>query len=489
MRDSQQQTKVKGWPFLISRGKWLDYQPVVIPDFLHETRLSYLLLEAVTGEPTKTDTALQREIWHQSLGLVSAIFKIELAVQNDGEPYEDFYGRPIQWISGYLLRHDASGLQISREDFLDLARVLHDPFHNFWAAKANPPTEIAPYKLVNLERPSAQTLHLTHLEPYGQLQTQLPTINITPYHSVRFGRSILASALSYSGNTLALIIGHPNYVITYDLVKQDIIASKRLRKNSQYHSLKISSNGKLIVFVEEEQGDDNDEETKVRICDRSLDECRTVELDDMKRVTALEYSPVHDLLALGTQSGDCLVLNTRNQRWRKGPKVYDSPIRAISFNSSGSSIAIVASDDKLATFLVQDGEMKNPVTWQGRYNGVNSICFVPNRPLLATGGNEQVIRLWDIHKRGLIDVLDGHPDNIKQILASASGRTLISSGSNQMIKFWDMELHQEIESIAPPLEKIGSLGVSKNNLLSCTGDDEHLRVWKIHEGESATRFS
>lgn len=487
--EGQQHTKVMGWPFLVSRGKWLDYQPVVIPDFLYRTRLSYLLVEAIVGESTKTDTVLQRDIWHPSIGLVSAIYKIELAVQNDGKPYEDFYGRPIQWINGYLLRHPVSGLRLSEEDFLDLRRLLHDPFHGFWSAKANPPVEIATYQFIELERPLAQPLQLMHLEPYGKSRTPLPRLDITPYHSVTFGKDIHTSALSHSGNTIALIIAPPNYVVTYDLVKEDIIARQKLKKNSQYHSLNISSNGKWIVFVEEEGGDDNHEETIIQIWDRQLDECRTIEMQDVGRVTALEYSPMQDVLVLGTHSGDCFVLNTRNQRWRKGPKVHDSSIRAIGFNSNGSSIAVAGSDDKLATFLIHDGEMRDPVTWKGHYNSINSVCFVPNRSLLATGGEDKALRLWDLHKRELVDILESHTDKIEHISASVSGRTLISSGSNQVIQCWNMELHQEIERLMLPTGRIRSLGVSKNNLVSCTGDDKYIRVWKIREDEFATRFS
>ena len=58
--------------------------------------------------------------------------------------------------------------------------------------------------------------------------------------------------------------------------------------------------------------------------------------------------------------------------------------------------------------------------------------------LLASGGPESVVRLWDVKSGKGITKLVGHTDNVRDILISDDGDTLLTASSDQTIKVWSI---------------------------------------------------
>ncbi len=56
--------------------------------------------------------------------------------------------------------------------------------------------------------------------------------------------------------------------------------------------------------------------------------------------------------------------------------------------------------------------------------------------ILASGGPESAVRLWDPKSGKLITKFVGHTDNVRSILMSEDGSTLMSASSDQTVKVW-----------------------------------------------------
>lgn len=61
-----------------------------------------------------------------------------------------------------------------------------------------------------------------------------------------------------------------------------------------------------------------------------------------------------------------------------------------------------------------------------------------NRNMIASGGPESVVRIWDVKSGQSITKLVGHTDNIRDILMSDDGDTLLTASSDQTIKVWSV---------------------------------------------------
>jgi WD40 repeat protein len=72
-------------------------------------------------------------------------------------------------------------------------------------------------------------------------------------------------------------------------------------------------------------------------------------------------------------------------------------------------------------------------------SNVWAVAFSPDGRLLASGGFDRVIRVWDWEKGKLISELKGHEAQIRSLAFDASGRFLVSGSGDQTVRLWSVE--------------------------------------------------
>ena len=74
----------------------------------------------------------------------------------------------------------------------------------------------------------------------------------------------------------------------------------------------------------------------------------------------------------------------------------------------------------------------------GHTGSVEAIAFSPDGAQMATGGFDQMIRLWNVSDSYRPTcTLPGHDGAVHFLAYSPDGRTLISAGGDHIIRFWD----------------------------------------------------
>jgi WD40 repeat protein len=72
-------------------------------------------------------------------------------------------------------------------------------------------------------------------------------------------------------------------------------------------------------------------------------------------------------------------------------------------------------------------------------SSVWAVAFSPDGRLLASGGFDRVIRVWDWERGKLISELRGHEAQIRSLAFDVSGRFLISGSGDQSVRLWSVE--------------------------------------------------
>ncbi len=75
-------------------------------------------------------------------------------------------------------------------------------------------------------------------------------------------------------------------------------------------------------------------------------------------------------------------------------------------------------------------------TFKGHKNQISAVAFSPNLKLLASGGGDEGIMLWNCRPqlRGLR--LLGHKGAITDLTFSPNGETLASASKDQTVRLW-----------------------------------------------------
>lgn len=127
---------------------------------------------------------------------------------------------------------------------------------------------------------------------------------------------------------------------------------------------------------------------------------------------------------------------------------------------------------------------------QKTYDGVGAqlatVAVSPDAHLLATGGENGSLALFDVESGQLLKKLKGHDEKgeVKAVVFHPHGHWLASAGDDKRVIFWSLpQGEKQFEWQAP--EKVKALAVSFPNgqYLASGGEDNNITLWEIKTGK------
>jgi WD40 repeat protein len=67
------------------------------------------------------------------------------------------------------------------------------------------------------------------------------------------------------------------------------------------------------------------------------------------------------------------------------------------------------------------------------------VAFSPDGKLLASGGDDATIRIWDVETGQLHRLLCEHTKSVRSVCFSPDGKTLASASEDETIKLWNLK--------------------------------------------------
>jgi WD40 repeat protein len=267
-------------------------------------------------------------------------------------------------------------------------------------------------------------------------------------------------------------------------------AGKRPVRSSQpsnelLSTLKKRSNNKGLAVSVPKQGDF----FAISYRDKSVERCRRAALTHDKRHTShtdwvrgLSMSDDGRLIASGCDDGHIVILDTNDGEELVLRGAHTDYVRSVAFERNGSGykqrlvsggddnrvvmrrrrevvwetdvggqaravlfsatnrfiwVGVGLFGDNLVVLNAETG--KKIATLPGHEDWINAIDISPNGRFVASGSDDNKIKIWTPSDRKLVQTLEGHTDDVNDVAWHPDNRTLAAAGEEGRISVWDTQ--------------------------------------------------
>ncbi|CAD5978856.1 putative WD repeat-containing protein all2124 [Planktothrix tepida] len=136
-------------------------------------------------------------------------------------------------------------------------------------------------------------------------------------------------------------------------------------------------------------------------------------------------------------------IETANARFTENPDTFDSLVAALEagelfkksiFNRNNPQLKA----DVLTVLAQGINWVKEQNRWQGHTDAIQTVSFSPDGEILATGGYDKIVKLWN-QDGSLLQELSGHQDAIRNISFSSDGKMMATASLDGTVRLWEKQ--------------------------------------------------
>ena len=197
--------------------------------------------------------------------------------------------------------------------------------------------------------------------------------------------------------------------------------------------------------------------------------------------------PSHDphFIAYGGQTNtDIRMRYNGDGDWRGKVVGHTDSVLSLAFKPNSYLLASGSNDNTIRIWDVGDiNNLRHVRTLRGHTENVHSVAWSPDGGTLASGSHDGTVRLWNPDNRINFAVLRGHTEDVRSVAWSPDGRILASGSSDDTIRIWDPDTHGTLRVLRGHTSGVVSLAFHPNGqTLASASHDKTIRLWNPNTG-------
>ena len=155
----------------------------------------------------------------------------------------------------------------------------------------------------------------------------------------------------------------------------------------------------------------------------------------------------------------------------------------VALSSDGATLASGSDDNTIRLWDAVSGQLK--AILKGHTAWVSTVAFSSDGATLASGSDDNTIRLWDAVSGQLKAILKGHNGIVASVSYSPDGATLASGSNDGTVQLWDADSGQIKDTLEWYRTWISSMSYSPDGTtLAASGTyDGTVQLWDVDSGQ------
>ena len=120
------------------------------------------------------------------------------------------------------------------------------------------------------------------------------------------------------------------------------------------------------------------------------------------------------------------------------------------------------------------------IALRGHRARVYAVAVCPTGQRIATGSQDNTVRLWDAHSGAPIQTLEGHEDTVQAVALSTDGARLATGSDDGTARIWNAATGETLESLRHD-EPVKSVALSPDGTRLLTASGDAAWVWTLDD--------
>jgi len=168
-----------------------------------------------------------------------------------------------------------------------------------------------------------------------------------------------------------------------------------------------------------------------------------------KKVNAVKFHPTKDVLMTGSADNTVKIWTKfANEGFKVGHNItlHTQEIVGLSLHATNDYLVSASKDKTWAFHNIETGKSLLQVT-EPDESPLTCVMLHPDGLILATGTEDQVIRVWDLKSQKNVATFRGHKAAITDLKFSENGYYLTTAAQDNLLKLWDLRGPKNISTL------------------------------------------